>query len=419
VVKNKGESILAGEVGRVRDPIRKGMGVALLTLLPFVMLRPARAQVDPRTFNGANTITLIHICSGSLAGLGLHITAICAGAKGNIQNLDVSGAGIITATPLSTTQRQQSKEEEIAEAEARGSGGSADSQVFRLANNLNRFVATGGDSVTHRTDGFEEGYHGADGSVVVGLGAHPASWLTYGVGFNYRTLHGSFDDRLGGFHVTTYRPFLFASFAPFDGAFIDTEIGYARMSNTRNRGPIAALQPIGTILARGIVTGTPGENAYEGSILAGYDWRLGRLSLGPRIGLNAGHFAVDGYTEAGQTGLELRYGSVDQNSLQSVIGAAANIVIATDFAIVLPGITASWVHEFEAYQRLIHAQFVEAPGVPFTFYSEKPASDFGVLGVHVTAVLSNRLRAFADFSRVVGNGRYESYGGTLGVAYAF
>ena len=408
----------------MRDQIREGMSMALLAVLPLAALSPARAQQAGglRTFGSANTFALTQICTalraGPTPGLGPNLASVCNAANASGQSLDVSGAGIITATPMSTTQREESREAEIAEAEAKGSGGSADSQVYRLANNLNLFVATGGDSVIHRASAFEEPYHGADGSLVVGAGVHPVSWLTYGVGFDYRTLHGSFED-LGGFRVTTYRPFLFASVAPFDGAFIDIEFGYARMNNTRNRGATVALQPVGPIL-RGIATGTPGENAYNGSILAGYDWRFGRLSAGPRIGVNAGHYAVNGYTEAGQTGLELRYASVDQNSLQSVIGMAANLVIATDFAVVLPGVSASWVHEFEAYPRLIRAQFVEAPGSsPFSFSSERPAADFGVLGLNVTAVLPSRLRAFAEFSTVAGNGHYESYGGRLGVAYAF
>ncbi len=417
-----------GEVAHVRDQIREAVSMALiaaLPLMPMAALSPARAQqaAGPTTFGTANTLALTQICTalraGPTPGLGPNLASVCTRANASGQGLDVSGAGIITATPSSTTQREQSKEAEIREAEEKGSGGSADSQAYRLAGNISLFVAAGGDSVIHRASGFEEPYHGSDASFVVGAGAHPVNWLTYGVGFDYRYLQGNFED-LGGFHVTTYRPFLYASFVPFDGAFIDTEIGYARFDNTRNRGANVVLQPSGTTLSRGIATGTPGENAYDGSILAGYDRRFGMLSVGPRIGVNAGHYAVAGYTETGQTGLELRYGSVDQNSLQSVVGAAANLVIATDAAIVLPGVSASWVHEFEAYPRLIHAQFVQAPGSPsFSFSSERPAADFGVLELHVTAILPSRLRAFADFSTVAGNGHYESYGGTLGVAYAF
>jgi hypothetical protein len=123
-------------------------------------------------------------------------------------------------------------------------------------------------------------------------------WLSYGAGFTYQYLDGNFVDR-GGFRVDSYNPFLFATFLPFDGAFIDTSLGYTRLSNERRRGANVALLPTTPTLSGGIATGTPGENAYTGSVQAGYDRQSGILTIGPRLGLTASTWRVDPYTESG------------------------------------------------------------------------------------------------------------------------
>jgi hypothetical protein len=102
------------------------------------------------------------------------------------------------------------------------------------------------------------------------------------------------------------------------------------------------------------------------------------------------------------------------------VGAAASVVIATGFGAVLPTLTASWIHEFEAYARPVHARFVEAPAFgSFSYNTETPSGDYAVLAFHVAAALPGKLRPFLDIRTILGNGHYESYGGTLGVTYAW
>jgi outer membrane autotransporter protein len=248
------------------------------------------------------------------------------------------------------------------------------------------------------------------------IGMHPVSWLIYGLGFTYQHYAGEFED-FGDFRTDTYRPFLFASVTPADDVFIDATLTYARLDNTRNRAATSTATD-GRLLARGIASGSPGENAYTGSILIGYDRQFGNVTVGPRVGFAAGYWNVEGYQESGTTGLELRYQSVDQISLQSTLGAAASVVFPSEFGAVLSTVTAGWVHEFAAYPRLIYAQFAQAPNSSFfTFSSQKPAADFGVVGINLSAVLPGGARPYASFGTILGNGVYQSYGGMIGVIF--
>ena len=388
-------------------------------VLGIATAAPAAAQ---QTFNNANSLQLNNvICSGPAgcggAGLGPNLAAICRARGATGVPLDVSGAGIISSVPPSTEQRQQQRNQEIAEAEEKGSGGSADVQRFRLFGDTSLALSIGADSVVHPANAFEEPYHASSSAVTVATNTHPVSWLNYGLGFTYQHYAGSFED-LGGFSINTYRPFLFASVTPADGVFIDATLAYARIGNTRDRG--ANVAQAGTTVSRGIASGTPGENGYTGSILAGYDRQFGKLTIGPRLGFNAGSWTMDGYQESGNTGLELRYQSVTQSSLQTTLGGAASVVFPTAFGAVVSTVTAGWVHEFEAYSQLIHAQFVQAPGSPFfTYSSQKPAADFGVLDITVSAALPSGVRPYATFGTILGNGVYQSYGGMVGVTFGW
>jgi outer membrane autotransporter protein len=230
----------------------------------------------------------------------------------------------------------------------------------------------------------------------------------------------TFED-LGGFWINAYRPFLFASAVPFDGAFIDGDLGYGRLDSTRNRGSAVALNPsLGAFLARGIVTGSPETDEFSGAVRAGYDTRIGPLNVGPRAGLRAATWNQGEYSESGTTGLQLSYQSADQSSVQSTLGVSASVVVETRWGALLPQIEIDWVHEFLTTQPRITSRFIEAPAsAGFSYRAQKPAANFATLDVQAVLAVRGRLRPYVDFGTLLGNGNYQSYGGVIGINCAF
>jgi outer membrane autotransporter protein len=125
---------------------------------------------------------------------------------------------------------------------------------------------------------------------------------------------------------------------------------------------------------------------------------------------------MDSYHENSKTGLELRYNSQHQTSIQTTLGLSASSAHSFTFGVLVPQVTASWVHEFDNDSRTIKSQFVQAPtSAGFSFQTERPERDWAVIDVGVSLVMQNGIQAFANFSTVQGNQNFESYGGNMGI----
>lgn len=124
---------------------------------------------------------------------------------------------------------------------------------------------------------------------------------------------------------------------------------------------------------------------------------------------------IDDYREHGNSGLELRYSGQDTSSLQSSLGAVATAAISTQFGVLLPQVSASWVHDYDVSGRNIDASFVDAAAPKFKFKREPVASNFANIGVGVSALLPNNWQPFVNFKTIQGNENLVSYGGTAGL----
>jgi outer membrane autotransporter protein len=157
-------------------------------------------------------------------------------------------------------------------------------------------------------------------------------------------------------------------------------------------------------------------------LLAGYDHALRGVTIGPRVGLNYIYYDVENYEETSGTGLALRYSGLNQDSLQTTLGAVATMPISTSFGVVLPQMGVSWVHEFLNDARNIQAEFLsvtDPDATKFTFQREKPARDWAVIDLAVSVVLPNQLQPFVSFTTIQGNENFVSYGGLIGARKSF
>jgi outer membrane lipase/esterase len=211
---------------------------------------------------------------------------------------------------------------------------------------------------------------------------------------------------------------LYATYLPFDRAFINAVLGYSRNENTNNRKVVTPLG--GEPPFTGRTSADYDENQYSATIQAAYDHPIDNFTIGPRLGFAYGYSQVGSFKEKGNTGLELRYSGLDQTSVQTSLGAAATVAIAIPYGVLLPQASVAWVHEYANDARNIHARFVDAPGSPrFTFQRERPARDWANIALGVSASLVNGMQPFAQFQTVQGNDNFVSYGGTAGLRFSF
>jgi len=142
------------------------------------------------------------------------------------------------------------------------------------------------------------------------------------------------------------------------------------------------------------------------------------FTIGPRLGLDLIHTDNENYREKGDTGLELHIDGYSKTSLQSSLGMQAPAAFSTQFGVLIPQLSAAWIHEFEDDQRNINARFVQdlRPNpTEFKFKRENPDRNYVDVGIGISAVLANGLQPFVNFATLIGNDRYDSYAVAIGL----
>src|SRR4030095_3026638 len=92
-----------------------------------------------------------------------------------------------------------------------------------------------------------------------------------------------------------------------------------------------------------------------------YDLRLGAFAATPYARMDFFHLEINGYTESGADGLNLKINKQNTESLLSVLGTRLSYAVSMPFGVLVPQIRGEWRHELLNDQRSIRAQFVNDP----------------------------------------------------------
>jgi outer membrane autotransporter protein len=294
-------------------------------------------------------------------------------------------------------------------------GTAASSEItVGMAGGLSLFFSSGASALHHEKNRFEDGYDALLPTVTIGADYWFTPQLLAGAAFNYTTVDGTYDVA-GSFEKDIFSPALYATFLPFEGAFVSTILSYARSENSNVRRVTLMMPP-----ATGDTSADYSEDLYSAGFSAGYDYPLGNFTIGPRLGLKVGHARVESFKEHGGPGGELRYSSFDQTSVQSSVGVGATVAIRIPSGVLLPQARVAWEHEYAGNERDVHARFVHAsPSPTFHFRREPPARDWASIALGVSASFVNGWQPFVQFVTIQGNKNFVSYGGTAGLRFSF
>jgi outer membrane autotransporter protein len=415
------DETLTGRAARGRWPINTQQaakpGVLRGNVLPAaivaIVAAAAVSTASAATFRQANTQAAQRVC------LALPTLPFCTaldngGKSAGIGGFTAPSAALVIQERLRTARQSEG-------------GGASSDEVVSLGEGLSVFASAGAEALNHFNNKYEDGYRATIPSATVGADYQVTNWLIAGLAFNYFNFNGNYDDKNsvngtgwgGHFNTNSFGPIAYATFLPFEGAFADVTLGYARKDFFRNRNGVIVCGPGATsacVSTTGHQTGGNGGNEYSTALLLGYDYPIENFTIGPRLGLNYIATQIDDYREHGNTGLELRYSGQDESSLQSSLGALATMAISTQFGVLLPQVSTSWVHDYAVGGRTIDASFVVDPtDSKFSFKQERVARNFANIGVGVSALLPNNLQPFINFRTIQGNENLVSYGGTAGL----
>ena len=145
-----------------------------------------------------------------------------------------TGFGAISSPAAISALLERLRAAREAKGEPSKPGASSDTATASLGEGLNLFLTAGAESLRHGVNSFEDGYDSTVPTVTLGIDSQPLDWLTVGLAFNYRYQTGDYDSG-GNFHNNSYGPLLYATFLPFEAAFANVTLGYARQNFSRTR----------------------------------------------------------------------------------------------------------------------------------------------------------------------------------------
>lgn len=166
------------------------------------------------------------------------------------------------------------------------------------------------------------------------------------------------------------------------------------------------------------------EGSPDGSYVAlgatlSRDFRAGGWDISPSLSASYRDVDIDGYDEtdsAPNGGLALRYDEQNIKSTRSIVGLALARPISTTFGVVTPNLRAEWHHEFEDEPRALRAKYVAESQLAngsaaqdfnctiscFTFLTDEVEADYGIAGVGLTAVFSQRVQLYLYYEALLG-----------------
>lgn len=427
VTKQRISEIQSAERGDRVDAIGVPRALPMLITGIIAAATSANSAIAGTTFTEAATKKLLNICTPAETGtktytIGANLLERCNQDIAENSNGGISGSAPGSAAvgaplaPIAIQRRlDKIKKQRNGKTTSSLAAASADS-TLALGEGVNVFVVPGYERFNKSNNRYEDGYRSNIGRLTLGGDYQVSRQLVGGLALTYSYDDGKYDDGQG-FDNQAFGVSIFSSYLPFDGAFVDFTAGYTYLRYDGNR--VARLfddaNPPG-IGFQGTIGAEHNAHGFNGGFLAGYDVPFGSVTIGPRLGFSAAYIGYDDYRESGNTGLELRYNSDSETSLQSRVGAAASMAVSTSFGVLLPQIEAAWVHEFADDQRSIKAEYREARGSGnFRYDTESPDRNFGIIGVGLTAVLPNGLQPFTAFRTIVGNDNYNSYAVSVGL----
>ncbi len=323
------------------------------------------------------------------------------------------GGGAATPTNLPKIVRRILEDDSLSEAE----GAASSDQIIELNQAVSLFLSGEYQSLDRDITTFEDGYDSDIWRFSAGIDYRVLDRLTAGAAFDFRHQEGDFSSS-GNFKQNSYGALIFASFTPIDSLFVQLTGGYAYQHNERSR--LASFNDTTGFSVSGFAESDYEGDEYSASLLSGYDFSVGNVTFGPRVGLDWVINNYNSYSETGDSGLELRFSKNHRNSLQSRLGLFGSAAFSTGFAVIVPQLGVDWIHEFQNDQRDIYFSFAgDTRNRLFSFQNESPDRDFFEVNAGASMVFAHGAQAFVNYRALAGHSYFDGHSASVGLRLEF
>ena len=245
-------------------------------------------------------------------------------------------------------------------------------------------------------DGYSANYRGA----LVGIDrAVSDQWRVGGVfNFAHTAVNNSGDTSGDGTNVNSYGVLGYASYsgAPW---YVNLTGGVVFQHYDTSR--LVAMEGF-TGLANGSFSG----QQYVARVEGGYPLAVGSAVVTPIASLSYSYLNQNSYTETDGNGAALAVGNSHATSVRSALSARLEKSFETKYGVLVPDVSAQWVHEYDQAKQTTGARFaVDTSGeTAFTSFGMTPVSDVADLSLGVTLLRANNLSVTARYELQAGSG---------------
>jgi len=276
-----------------------------------------------------------------------------------------------------------------------GGGASADSPFGRWGFFLTGTFNFGDKDRTENETGFDFDSTGITG----GADYRFTDDLVAGMAIGFAKNNVDFDSVGGGLDTDTWHLAAYGSYYLSERMYIDAivEYGWHDYDSRRN----IQYQIASDVVRR------QAEADYDGNQLGarlgtGYDITDGALSYGVYGGVAYLKVDVDGFTEGGASGLNLRLDGFDATSVTSTLGGRISRVFNTAKAVITPQLRVEWEHEYDNDATTLAARFAADPfNTVFGIETDSPDRDYFRIGLGVSAVFPHGVSAYVNYDTIL------------------
>jgi outer membrane lipase/esterase len=183
------------------------------------------------------------------------------------------------------------------------------------------------------------------------------------------------------------------------------------------------------------LSGSAAGRYYAAGATIGHDSNVNSWDFQSTLSIAYRRVKIDSFRETDNSpdgGMAFAYDEQTIESLRSILGFDISRAISRTFGVVSPNLRLEWHHEFKNDPHTLNAKFVEdsALGLSapnnfvgciscFQIPSDPESSNFGVAGLGVTMLFTNRVQAYAYYEALFGAAKLTSNAITLGIRGQF
>ena len=165
-------------------------------------------------------------------------------------------------------------------------------------------------------------------------------------------------------------------------------------------------------------TASPEGSEINVLIATGYDWKVGKFTVGPTASYQYTNVHTDGFTETGAFA-PLAVNGQSTESSRTSLGVRAYYDAQVGGVTVRPELRLTWQHEFGDTAPTVTSRFVNLGGNPFTVTGPQVGRDSLLMGAGFTVMWNPRFATYLYYDGEFGRSNYDSHNISGGIRLQF